>query len=69
MAAMTTYELIRRLFMIDPDGDGLVFLSIHTEKDDKECEITGFVEEVSAERFGDKDAENSRVVVIRAADR
>lgn len=47
---LTTYELIRRLAQVDPDGDCQVMVSIKTQQGDKECEVNSFIDEIWVER-------------------
>ena len=47
---MTTYELIRRLLQMDPDGDAQIALSVTTMVNNKEYEAAGFIDETWVER-------------------
>ena len=63
---MTTYDLIRKLTMLDPDGNCPVMLSVKTADPStkQEREAVGFIDELCVERMEDED----RAIIITAID-
>ena len=62
---MTTYELIRRLVQLDPNGDCPVMLSVRYAAEQKEVEANGFIDNLSIEILED----GNRAIIVGAEDR
>lgn len=63
---MTTYDLIRKLTMLDPDGTCPIMLSVKTADPStgQEREATGTIDELFVERMENED----RAIIITAID-